>query len=173
MDGARIFNAVVATGTDPARIVLDYDSVSICLSKGLGAPVGSILVGSTEFIAEAHRWRKMFGGGMRQAGIIAAAGIYALDNNIESLAEDHTRAQRFAESINKLKNYSVNLDTVQTNMVYVDLIDGRDAEDMVSRLAEKGVDLLDISPTSLRAVFHLHVTDEDVDSAIEAFSSLQ
>ena len=115
----------------------------------------------------------MFGGGMRQAGIIAAAGIYALDNNIERLAEDHARAQRFAESINEMKNYSVNLDTVQTNMVYVDLIDGRDAEDMVSRLAEKGVDLLDISPTSLRAVFHLHVTDEDVDSAIEAFSSLQ
>ena len=173
MDGARIFNAVVATGTDPARIVRDYDSVSICLSKGLGAPVGSILVGSSEFIAEAHRWRKMFGGGMRQAGIIAAAGIYALDNNIERLAEDHARAQRFAESINEMKSYSVNLDTVQTNMVYVDLIDGRDAEDMVSRLAEKGVDLLDISPTSLRAVFHLHVTDEDVDSAIEAFSSLQ
>ena len=172
MDGARLFNAVVASGTDPARIVRDYDSVSICLSKGLGAPVGSILVGSSEFIAEAHRWRKMFGGGMRQAGIIAAAGIYALENNIERLVEDHGRAQRFAESINQMKDFSVNLDAVQTNMVYVELISGQDAKDIVSKLADKGVDLLDISPKSLRAVFHLHVTDEDIDVAIEAFRAL-
>ena len=99
MDGARLFNAAIATGTNPARIVRDYDSISICLSKGLGSPVGSLLVGSSEFIAEAHRWRKMFGGGMRQAGVIAAAGIYALENNISRLDDDHKRANKLALSL--------------------------------------------------------------------------
>ncbi|MCP4800874.1 MAG: low specificity L-threonine aldolase, partial [bacterium] len=114
MDGARLFNAAIATGTDPARIVRDYDSVSICLSKGLGAPVGSVLVGSSDFISLAHRWRKMFGGGMRQAGVIAACGLYAIDNHIERLTEDHEMAHRLAVAVNSLSNFEVELDSVQS-----------------------------------------------------------
>ena len=102
VDGARLFNAVIATGRDAARMVRDYDSISICLSKGLGAPVGSVLVGAADFIAKAHRWRKMFGGGMRQAGVIAAGGLYALEHHIERLAEDHDRARRLAEAVNAM-----------------------------------------------------------------------
>lgn len=106
IDGARIFNASIATGEDVARIARDYDSVSICLSKGLGAPVGSVLVGTSEMISRAYRWRKMFGGGMRQSGILAAAGIFALENNIQRLAEDHSRARRLAEAVREM-GYSV------------------------------------------------------------------
>ena len=171
MDGARLFNAAVTSGISAARLVENCDSVSICLSKGLGAPVGSLLVGSRDFIARAHRWRKMFGGGMRQAGIIAAAGLYALDNNIERLAQDHRRARRFAESVDGIEGFAVDLEAVQTNMVYITLTEGQNATEVVAHLAENGVDLFDISPTSLRAVFHLHVTDEDVDKAISAFAT--
>jgi len=95
IDGARLFNAVIATGTSASRMVREYDSISICLSKGLGTPVGSVLVGSQEFIAKARRWRKMFGGGMRQAGVLAACGIYALENHIERMSEDHLRAKNW------------------------------------------------------------------------------
>jgi threonine aldolase len=172
MDGARLFNASVASGISAARLVENCDTVSICLSKGLGAPVGSILAGSAEFIASAHRWRKMFGGGMRQAGIIAAAGIFSLENNVERLADDHARARRFGEAVNEMDGYSVDLSAVQTNMVYVSLTAGQDAKQAVQALAEQGVDLFDISPTSLRAVFHLHVTDEDVEAAINAFAQI-
>ncbi len=172
MDGARLFNASVASGISAARLVENCDTVSICLSKGLGAPVGSVLVGSSDFINQAHRWRKMFGGGMRQAGIIAAAGIFSLENNVERLADDHARARRFGEAVNAMDGYSVDLSAVQTNMVYVTLTAGQDANQAVQGLAEQGVDLFDISPTSLRAVFHLHVTDEDVDAAINAFAQI-
>ncbi len=172
MDGARLFNASVASGISAARLVENCDTVSICLSKGLGAPVGSLLVGSSDFINQAHRWRKMFGGGMRQAGIIAAAGIFSLENNVERLADDHARARRFGEAVNAMDGYSVDLSAVQTNMVYVTLTAGQDANQAVQGLAEQGVDLFDISPTSLRAVFHLHVTDEDVDAAINAFAQI-
>lgn len=172
MDGARLFNAVVASGVSAAQLVENCDTVSICLSKGLGAPVGSLLVGSSDFISQAHRWRKMFGGGMRQAGIIAAAGIFALENNVERLAEDHTLARVFGEAVNAMNGFSVDMSAVQTNMVYVTLTAGQDAKQLVQQLADLGVDLFDISPTSLRAVFHLHVTDEDVDAAINAFAQL-
>ncbi len=170
IDGARLFNAVVATGTDAARMVRDYDSISICLSKGLGAPVGSVLVGSADVIAQAHRWRKMFGGGMRQAGVIAAGGLYALENHIERLAEDHTRARRLAEAVNSMDGFSVDLDSVQTNMVYVEGELG--AQKIMQGLAEHGVDVLDVGPTAVRAVIHLHITDEDIEQTIAAFAAL-
>ena len=170
MDGARMFNAAIATGTDPARIVRDYDSISICLSKGLGAPVGSVLIGSSEFIAHAHRWRKMFGGGMRQAGVIAACGIYALDNHVNRLAEDHARAHRLAEAVNAMDGFTVNLDSVETNMVY---INGKmSAPQILEGLAAHGVDVLEVGPTAVRAVVHLHITDEDIDRTIAAFAAL-
>ena len=179
MDGARMFNAVVASGTNPARMVRDFDTISICLSKGLGAPIGSVLVGDAATIAEAHRWRKMFGGGMRQSGILAAAGLYALENNIDRLGEDHARARRLAEALDAMEAYSIDLGAVQSNMVYINCKkDG--AKNLVNSLAEQGVDVLDLEQgvdygdiSTVRAVVHLHITDEDVDRVIAAFDAAQ
>jgi threonine aldolase len=168
MDGARIFNASVATKTPLDRMVRDYDSISICFSKGLGAPIGSVLVGSSSFIAQAHRWRKMFGGGMRQAGMLAAAGLHALDHHVDRMQEDHSRAQSLAALINEIEGFSVNLETVETNMVYFDSVLA--AAEVMESLAESGIDVLDIGPHTCRIVLHLHVTDEDIDSVVAAFS---
>ena len=172
MDGARLFNAAVASSTDPARVVRDFDTVSICLSKGLGAPVGSLLVGSKEDLTQAHRWRKMFGGGMRQAGVIASAGIYALENNIERLSEDHKRASTFAEVIDSMKPFSVNLETVQSNIVFIGVEKGS-TKRKIEELSKNGVKTLDTDDSTIRVVFHLHITDEDVKNAIDAFSKIK
>ena len=172
MDGARLFNASVASNTDPARMVRDFDSISICLSKGLGAPIGSVLVGSKEDLAQAHRWRKMFGGGMRQAGMMAAAGIYALENNIDRLTEDHRRARKFAEALVEMPNFSVNLDTVQSNIVYIGVGKGR-SKQMIEKLAKQDIDILDTDDSTIRAVFHLHIGDEDLEKIIEVFAQLR
>ena len=172
MDGARLFNASVASNTDPARMVRDFDSISICLSKGLGAPIGSVLVGSKEDLAQAHRWRKMFGGGMRQAGMMAAAGIYALENNIDRLREDHKRARKFAEALVEMPNFSVNLDTVQSNIVYIGVGKGR-SKQMIEKLAKQEIDILDTDDSTIRAVFHLHIGDEELEKIIEAFAQLR
>jgi len=172
LDGARMFNAVIGSGINPARMVRDFDTISVCLSKGLGAPAGTVLVGDRETIAESHRWRKMFGGGMRQSGILAAAGLYALENNIERLSEDHYRARRLAEAVNQMSHFSVDLGAVQSNMVYVDCAD-IGAKQMIERLAQRGVDVLDESDSIVRAVVHLHITDQDIDRAIEAFEDSQ
>ena len=179
MDGARMFNAIVASGTDPARMVRDFDTISICLSKGLGAPIGSVLVGDAATITEAHRWRKMFGGGMRQSGILAAAGLYALENNIDRLGEDHARARRLAEALDAMEAYSIDLGAVQSNMVYINCKkDG--AKTLVNNLAERGIDVLDLEQgvdygdiSTVRAVVHLHITDEDIDRVITAFDAAQ
>ena len=172
MDGARLFNASVASNTDPARMVRDFDSISICLSKGLGAPIGSVLVGSKEDLAQAHRWRKMFGGGMRQAGMMAAAGIYALENNIDRLREDYRRARKFAEALVEMPNFSVNLDTVQSNIVYIGVGKGR-SKQMIEKLAKQDIDILDTDDSTIRAVFHLHIGDEDLEKIIEVFAQLR
>ena len=172
MDGARLFNAAIATGTNPARIVRDYDSISICLSKGLGSPVGSLLVGSSEFIAQAHRWRKMFGGGMRQAGVIAAAGIYALEHNISRLDDDHKRANKLASAINEMDMFSVNIEGVQTNMVYIEINGDLNANQVVEKLAEHDVHVLALGDNLLRAVTHIHITDEDINKSINAFKTI-
>ena len=172
MDGARLFNASVASNTDPARMVRDFDSISICLSKGLGAPIGSVLVGSKEDLAQAHRWRKMFGGGMRQAGMMAAAGIYALENNIDRLREDHRRARKFADALVEMPNFSVNLDTVQSNIVYIGVGKGR-SKQMIEKLAKQDIDILDTDDSTIRAVFHLHIGDEDLEKIIEVFAQLR
>ncbi len=169
LDGARLFNAVVASGIDAKRIVKNFDTISICLSKGLGAPVGSLLVGSKEDISKAHRWRKLFGGGMRQAGIIAAAGIYALENNISRLADDHERAKKLANAINEMELFSVDLDGVQTNMVYINVIGNLTANQVVEKLAEHDVQVLALGNDLLRAVTHIHITDEDINNSINAF----
>ena len=172
LDGARMFNAVVGSNTDPDRMVRDFDTISVCLSKGLGAPVGSVLVGDTHIIQEAHRSRKRLGGGMRQSGMLAAAGIYALDNNIERLSEDHSRARILAEAIEKMPNFSVDLDAVQSNMVYVNCLES-DSKQIMGRLSQRGVDVLDESESIVRAVVHLHITDEDIERAIGAFDESQ
>ena len=172
MDGARLFNAVAASGTDPARMVRDFDTISICLSKGLGAPVGSVLVGSKDDLAQAHRWRKMFGGGMRQAGTIASAGIYALENNIERLSEDHRRAKIFAEAVAEMPKFSINVENVQSNIVFIGVGKGN-TESTIEQLSTYGVDILSTDDSTIRAVFHLHITDEDLEKAIEAFAKVR
>ena len=169
MDGARIFNAAVATNTPVARMVRDYDSISICFSKGLGAPVGSVLVGSTAFIARAHRWRKMFGGGMRQAGILAAACLYALDHNIDRLEEDHRRTKVLAEAIDKIEGFEVDMHTVETNMVYFQ--SEVPATQVMEQLRLSGIDVMDIQPHACRIVVHLHITDEDIQRILSVFAT--
>ncbi len=172
LDGARLFNAVVGSGVDPARMVRDFDTISVCLSKGLGAPVGSVLAGDLETISKSRWWRKTFGGGMRQSGVLAAAGIYALENNIERLSEDHNRATRLAEAISKMNSFTVELEAVNSNMVYVQCTEGS-AEQVARSLAGLGIDVSKESDSIVRAVVHLHITDEDIDRAIEAFEASQ
>ena len=169
MDGARFFNASVSSNISPEIIARNYDSISICLSKGLGAPIGSVLVGTNQFIETAHRWRKMFGGGMRQSGIIASAGIFALENHIDLLKKDHIRAKILAESINQLDDFSVNVENVETNMVYVH--SRKNAHKILDGLQKLGIDALSISPNAIRLVTHLHITDEDIERTISAFKA--
>jgi threonine aldolase len=161
LDGARLFNAVVASGVPVQEIARHFDSVSVCFSKGLGAPVGSALVGSREFIARAHRIRKMLGGGMRQAGVLAAAALHALDHHIDRLAEDHAHAQALAEGLKGLSG--VNVTPPQSNILFVDLSAER-APGVVERLRNAGV--LCTGLLRLRFVTHLNVTSSDVDRAI-------
>ena len=149
-----------------------YDSVSICLSKGLGAPVGSVLVGSQEFIDQAHRWRKMFGGGMRQSGILAAAGIHAVEHHVDRLVDDHRRAMNLATAIDEMNHVHVDLDAVQTNMVYFSA-DGHTASQVAEHMGKQGIDMFDISPTHCRLVTHLHITDEDVENVVAALETLR
>jgi threonine aldolase len=168
LDGARLCNAVVASGVSPEEIAAPFDSVSVCLSKGLGAPVGSVLVGSAEFIRRAHRARKLLGGGMRQAGIIAAAGLYALQHNVERLAEDHRRCRTLAERIARAPGLEVDLENVETNIVFADTrARGQRAAEVVKVLAERGVLCLDEGPAKVRFVTHLDLDDTDIEEAGE------
>jgi threonine aldolase len=161
LDGARLFNAAVASSV-PARVIAEhFDSVSVCFSKGLGAPVGSALCGSRELIAKAKRWRKMAGGAMRQAGLLAAAANYALDHHVVRLAEDHANAQRLAQGLQGLQGVSV--EPPQTNMVFIDLAPER-AQGVVERLTARG--LLCTGLYRLRLVTHLDVTRDDIERAI-------
>ncbi len=170
LDGARLFNASVAAGIDVALWAEPFDSVSICLSKGLGAPVGSVLIGSKEFIGKALRVRKRFGGAMRQAGVLAAAGIYALEHHVERLADDHHNARRLAEGINNLSGFSVSLQTVQTNIIMVNVEGtGLGEVEVKDRLAEAGVLVHPFGPGHLRLVTHLDVSTEEIDQALTAF----
>jgi threonine aldolase len=168
LDGARVCNAVVASGLSPAEIAAPFDSVSICLSKGLGAPIGSVLVGPAGFIRRALRARKLMGGGMRQAGIIAAAGLYALQHNIERLADDHRRCRTLAERLARAPGLEVEPDKVETNIVFADTRgSGLRAVEVVKLLGERGVLCLDEAPYAVRFVTHLDVDDADIDEAAE------
>lgn len=173
LDGARLWNASIATGISLKEYCQYFDSVSLCFSKGLGAPVGSIVVGDKNFIHKVHYYRKVFGGGMRQAGILAAACIYAVEKHFERLKEDHQRAKRFAEAISKIPAIKVDLKTIQTNIVIFDVdIPGFVAEDFLIKLQENGVLMLEIDPNRIRAVTHLDLTDEDLEKAIDVLSNL-
>jgi threonine aldolase len=160
MDGARIFNALAVSGDAPAVIGRELDSISVCLSKGLGAPVGSVLIGSQKFIAEARRVRKAMGGGMRQAGYLAAAGIYALDHHVVRLAEDHAHARMLASTLETL-DYVSGIRPVQTNIVIFDLVDTVTPAQLLAYLEENGVKASAFGPKTIRFVTHL-----DVDRAM-------
>lgn len=171
MDGARLFNAVIESGIDAKRMVKNFDTISICLSKGLGAPVGSLLVGSKEDISKAHRWRKLFGGGMRQAGVIAAAGIYALENNIERLQDDHQRAKELGNTLNGL-SYVKEVLPVYTNIVVFEIVDGIDFNKIILKLEEKGLRSVAFGPQQIRFVTHLNFTDTMLTKAINILKSI-
>lgn len=173
LDGARIFNAAVALGIDVKELVKDADSVMFCLSKGLAAPVGSVICGSEEFVKKAHKIRKMVGGGMRQAGIIAAAGIVALEQMINRLAEDHKNANKLARAIAQIKGFSINLDAVQTNIVYFDLdSENITAQQVVEKAKQKGILLLNLGPKTFRMVTHYGIESEDIEAAISVLSQI-
>lgn len=166
LDGARIWNASVETNISVAEYASYFDSISCCLSKGLGAPVGSIIAGSREFITKAFRVRKSFGGGMRQAGIIAAAGLYALQNNRDRLKEDHQKAKLLAETINKISNLKVDLKSVQTNIVIFET-QKLSVDEALLKCKEKGL-LLSVGRVgSLRAITHLDISDEDLNKSLK------
>jgi threonine aldolase len=173
IDGARIFNAAVAQGVTAAELAAPADSVTFCLSKALCAPVGSVLCGSRQFISRAHRVRKMLGGGMRQAGVLAAAGIVALETMIDRLAEDHARARRLAKGLAAIPGLAVD-GVPQTNMVFVSLVDGvpADAEQVVERLSGLGVKVGDVAERRFRLVTHYWIDDAAVDRAVEAFAQV-
>jgi len=163
LDGARLYNAAVKLGCDACEITRHFDTVSVCLSKGLGAPVGSVLCGSEAFIAKARRLRKMVGGGMRQAGILAAAGLYALEHNIGRLADDHRRALQLGDELAAL-GFAV--EPVQTNMVYVEM--GEKAAALTAFCAQRGIRLT--SATRLRLVTHMDLHDEHLPVVVNAFA---
>lgn len=176
MDGARVFNAATALGLDVAQVVAPADSVSFCLSKGLAAPVGSLVCGTAEFIARARRARKALGGGMRQAGVIAAAGLVALSEMTERLAEDHENARRLALGMAELRGLSLEPDRFRTNIVYADIVPPAagstapmDAAGFTAALAGEGVGVLPVGSSRVRMVTHWGITREDIDGALAAF----
>jgi threonine aldolase len=171
MDGARLFNAAVASGRPVAEIVSDVDCVNFCLSKGLGAPVGSMVCGTKKFIHDARRIRQMMGGGMRQTGFLAAAGLYALRNNIDRLAEDHANARRLAEGFVEIPGISLAMEIVETNMVYFD-VEGISGEEIVRRCSEHGIRLLYEGFPTLRLVTHLDVSTDDVDYVLNVMREI-
>jgi threonine aldolase len=168
LDGARLFNAAVALGIPAADIARHGDTVTICLSKGLGCPLGALVAGSSELMGRARRYKHLFGGAMRQAGIVAAAGVYAFEHHIDRLAEDHARAKRLAEGLAEA-GLPVDLAEVETNFVQLDVAPlGLTYSEALERLHQAGVGFsATIHPTVLRAVTHLDVTDEDIERAID------
>lgn len=168
LDGARLMNACAATGHAPAEYARHFDTVSMCFSKGLGAPVGSAVAGSHEMIRRVHRFRKMFGGGMRQAGIIAAGALYALENHVERLVEDHANAKRLATALVGVPGLSVDVSAVETNMVYLEPHESTGtAQSLCDVLRTKGVLMGAVAHHRIRAVTHLNVSAQDIDRVVE------
>jgi len=172
LDGARVFNALAENGVSPKEYGAQFDSISICLSKGLGAPVGSVLIGSTEFIHKARRVRKVFGGGMRQAGIIAAGGLYALKNNVNRLKEDHAHAKQLANCLEKL-NWVEKVLPVETNIVIICIKDAAKQSYILEKLKEKDILSVGFGNGMIRMVTHLDITPEKVETCIQILQTVE
>jgi threonine aldolase len=173
LDGARLWNAHVATGIELADYGVQFDTVSVCLSKGLGAPVGSVLAGSRDLIAEARVWRKRYGGGMRQAGILAAAGLWALDHHVKRLADDHARARSFSEAVANRFPGVIDPAHVQTNIVVADVGQaGWAAADFVSVAEQRGLRIYAVNDRAVRLVWHLDVDDADTGYAADLVNTM-
>jgi threonine aldolase len=170
LDGARIFNAAVALGVDVRALTRGFDTVMFCLSKGLGAPVGSMLVGSAELMGQARLYRKALGGGMRQAGVLAAAGLMALEQGPKRLHEDHANARLIAEALSHMEAVEIDLDAVETNIVIFKLTGGRSAQKLVERLKARGILMSAVGPDTVRLVTHLDVNRGDCVDAAEALA---
>jgi threonine aldolase len=167
VDGARIFNAAVALGVEPKDLTAEADSVSFCLSKGLAAPVGSMVCGTQDFINEARRARKVIGGGMRQAGVLAAAGIVALNEMVDRLADDHANAKKLAMGLAEISGISINPDHIQTNIIFFEVTrEDMTPEQIVQRIDAEGIRMLPVGAQKVRAVTHYHITSADIDQAL-------
>lgn len=171
LDGARLFNALAETGEKPSQYGELFDSVSICLSKGLGAPVGSLLIGNKGFIKQARRVRKLFGGAMRQSGFLAAAGIFALDHHIHRLKEDHRRAKMIAQTLSGL-SYVKDILPVQTNILIFTLQDHISTDVFIEQLRQSGILVLDFGPHKIRMITHLDVGNEEIEKVMQVLSDL-
>jgi threonine aldolase len=172
LDGARIFNAAAALGRPVADFARPVDSITFCLSKGLGAPVGSLVCGSRDLVVRARRVRKSLGGGMRQVGVLAAAGLVALETMVDRLAEDHANARRLAEGLARLSRIRLDLGKVQTNIVIFQVDRAGGAGDLVSGCLARKVKIHQIGPAAIRCVTHKDVDAEDVERALEAFREI-
>ncbi len=167
VDGARIFSAAVALNVPVSEVAAPFDTISFCLSKNLGAPVGSVLAGPKDLIERARRWRLTIGGQTRQAGILAAAGLYALDHNVERLRDDHANAQKLAKGLNAIPGLSIDLEQVHTNMVFVDIPES-DSRPLGAFLSERGINVMP-EKTYIRLVVHKDVDEKDIDAVLRAF----
>ncbi len=166
LDGARIWNVHAATGISLQELTEPFDSISVCLSKGLGAPIGSLIIGSGEFVERCRRERKLFGGGMRQVGIIAAAGLYAVKNNIKRLTEDHANATFFATELNKIESFNIEMDRVQSNIVVANLNTNDDSTAAIDKLNKVNVKAVPFGEKKIRFVTHLDVSRADCEEAL-------
>ena len=172
VDGARIFNASISLGINVQELTRHADSVSFCLSKGLAAPIGSLVCGSEEFIAEARRIRKVLGGGMRQCGIVSAAGIVALEEMIERIKEDHSNAHTLAKGIATIDGLKIDPDSIQTNIVYFDVTSQKiNAQSLADKLDKQGIRMLALGPARIRAVTHYGITADDIEIALNTLKS--
>ena len=172
LDGARIWNAHIATGLSLAELANPYDSLSVCLSKGLGAPVGSLALGGAEFIERCRRERKLFGGGMRQSGMLAAAGSYAIENNMAKLKDDHENAYYLADKLGKLDIFEIDLQWVQTNIVIINIVGNENSNSVFEKLTDLQIGAIPTSPTKIRFVTHLDVSKEDINEVVERIYSV-
>jgi len=173
LDGARLWNASVASGIPPKEYARFFDTVSVCYSKGLGAPVGSALAGTRDKIEKARKFRKIFGGGMRQAGILAAGALFAIENNIERLKEDHYKAKLLSEQLQTVIGIHIDQEYVQTNIVIIDIRERKESSgEILKQLSAKGVLLSEMGNTTLRAVTHLNVSMEQINRAVDIIKSV-
>ncbi|CAB1084612.1 threonine aldolase [Alkalispirochaeta odontotermitis] len=173
VDGARFFNAAAALDVAPAKLAAEADSLSFCLSKGLGAPVGSVVCGSREFIDRARRARKVVGGGMRQAGVLAAAGIVALNDMVDRLTEDHVNARKLAEGLAEMPGLAIDLARIKSNIVFFEVVrDDMTAEQLVRMLDDQGARMLPVGVGRIRAVTHYHISSENIDHTLEVCSKV-